>query len=225
MSDLPPGVTIEKIPLQAQRVSALVFRHSRQRQIMSLIMLLAFAAVGVAMYFNAETADLPIVGRSPAFTRVFAIFSVLFMLGMAVSMVKLLLNPQTYVALSPDGILASHTKPPAFIAWTDVEDVAVFGSDARRGTGIRVRDAQSIAALQPFHKRMASSRSFSGWDWGFGSKAFESRPELVETALQFFYFHPEQRAQLGTPRSLDLVQEAIEQKWHKPTQASPIPEP
>lgn len=225
MSTLAPGVAIQKVLAEGQETSALMFMHSRKRQVLAVIMSLVFALAGVAMFFGAETAKWPIIGRSPNFTRVLAVVGVLFMVGMAISSIKLLLNPQTYVALFPKGILSSTTKPPLFILWDNMEEVSTFGSGAQRATGIRVKNAETIAALQPFHKRMKSSRSFSGWDWGFGSKAFEANPELVETALQYFYFHPEKRNELGTAQSLASVQEAVTQKWQKPTTDAPVSEP
>ena len=225
MSTLALGVAIQKLSISGQQTPALVFMHSRKKQVLALIIFLVFALGGIAMFFGAETAEFPIIGRNPTFTRVFAIVSVLFMISMAISSIKLLLNTQTYVALLPNGILSSTTKPLLFISWNDMEEVSTFGSGAQRAIGIRVRNAEAIASLQPFHKRMKSSRSFSNWDWGFGSKAFEANPELVETALQYFYFHPEKRAEIGTAQTLAFVQEAVAQKWQKPTTNAPIPEP
>jgi hypothetical protein len=225
MTPSTSGIAVQKLFVEGHETPALMFMHSRKKQVLSCLMCLVFALAGVGMFFGAETAEFPIIGRNPTFTRGFAIVGVLFMTGMAILSIKALLSPQTYVALLPNGILSSTTKPPLFISWDDMEDVSTFASGAQRAIGIRVRNAESIAYLHPFHKRMTSSRSFSGWDWGFGSESFEAKPVLVETALQYFYFHPEKRAEIGNAQNLITVQEAIAQKWQKPTTNAPIPEP
>lgn len=205
---LARGMAIHELSAEGQETSLWVFMHSRKKQVLALILSLVFVLIGVAMYFDAQNAEWPILGKVPAITRVFAVLTSLFFLGMAVFYVKTLLNPQTYIALLPEGILSSTTKPLLYIPWDNIEDVSPFGSGAQRATGIRLAKAESVASLQPFHSRMKSNRSFSGWDWGFSSKAFEAQPELVETAFQYFYFHPEKRAEIGTPQGFASVQEA-----------------
>jgi hypothetical protein len=216
MANLDLRIVVDEVSIDGQQIPAFVLRHSRKKQVMAVVLALTFAVASVAMYFGAETAELPITGNNPTVTRVFAVFSFCFMCGLVVYSVWMLLQPLNYVAVTPSGILTSATRPPLFMAWGAIKKVRPHGSGNLRAVGIKIPYPEIIPALGPHVARMESVRKFSGWDWSIPVRAFDAPPHVVETALLYFFYCKEERPKVGTAQGLVKLQEALANEWQPP---------
>lgn len=225
------GVTAETLTVEGVKMSGLVFRHSRKGYGLAFLWSLVMVACGIGMYLRPEMGQLPIVGKAPTATRIFAVLGGAFFLGMAISSLVTWLNPHRYVALLPEGILITSTgplsgtgKPPLFLRWDALEAISAFESSEggkERSIGIRIHQFQRMdmsrpqlkLQLKPHLKRMEWTSASSGWHWIFHSKSFQAPAEVVETAMRYFFYQSTERVHLGTPRGLSRVQEAVAEKW------------
>lgn len=130
---------------------------------------------------------------------------------------------RNYLALLPIGILHSTSKTPLFVSWDVIEEMSIHGSGAPREVGLHVKNAEA-------HWQFRIQRLILGRDVNFNLKEFECQPEFSATALNYFYYYPEKRAELETEQGLTTLRNAVAQKWKAPQSKTPqvkapLPEP
>ena len=218
MAKLEAGVTVEKFPIADEEIGGLKFSHVRGKNVSMIVWCVILLPCIFDMYVGSESRN-----YSPwvqFFWQSLAVISSVALIGGLIVLIDSSFRRE-YTALLPGGILHATAKIPLFITWDEIEEMSTHGSGKQRETSLRIKHSEGVK--RNFNLR--AMQAFSGWDWNFTVKDFKCRPEFIETALHYFYLHPEKRAELGTEQGLIILRKAVAERWQNPQISTPIPKP